>query len=396
MKISGRIPVHLSYCLNVHGGETWAENLDAIRSKTLAVRDRVSPGEPFGLGLRLSREAAKALWGREALERALEFFRAEKLYAFTINGFPYGRFHGPGVKENVYLPDWRDPDRRDYTLQLADILEALLPEGGEGSISTVPCGFKGHPATDADIEGMTRNLVECVRRLAQIRQQSGKTIHLGLEPEPGCILETTVEAVEFFEASVFTDGVSHLAGLTGDSRQAAEEHLRRHLGICFDTCHVAVAFEDPLEALRMYGEAGIRISKAQISAALAVTPGPEAAKALLPFDEPVYLHQVKIRDHAGSVTSWDDLPPAFPSLEQAGQEREARIHFHIPLFFDGTGELRSTARILSRPLLEALAGATNHWEIETYTFDVLPRDLRPATVEESVAREFAWLLKTVG
>jgi len=47
--------------------------------------------------------------------------------------------------------------------------------------------------------------------------------------------------------------------------------MRCHLGVCLDTCHSALQFEDPLESLRAYRDEGIRISKIQLSAALGCT-----------------------------------------------------------------------------------------------------------------------------
>src|SRR5207302_8360778 len=192
-------PIHLTYCLNVHRGETWTENFAAIREHACAIRDRVSRGKPFGLGLRLSEAAARELAQIKAREAFKEFLAAENLYVFTINGFPFGRFHGARVKENVYAPDWRSPERLAYTRLLADILADLLPAGLEGSISTVPGSFKPGIKNETDVREMVCALAECASHFAKIESETGKLLHLGLEPEPACFLETTNETVAFFD-----------------------------------------------------------------------------------------------------------------------------------------------------------------------------------------------------
>lgn len=371
---------HLSYCLNVHPGEGWSENLEAISSYTLGIRELVAPGKPFGLGLRIAQQAAAELAGSAALrEQAAAFFAERKLYPFTINGFPYGRFHRGRVKEQVYAPDWRSQERRDYTQQLALLLAGWLPEGGEGSISTVPCSFKPWIISQSDVELMARCLVETAQFLDRLYAETGRLIHLGLEPEPCCFLETTEETVRFFEESLPSD-----------------ELLRRHIGVCLDTCHVALQFENPAEAVRAYQRAGIRISKVQLSAALAAKPS--AAGALGPFVEPVYFHQVKALTQSGELRSWYDLPDALAQIGGEGEApaeplKELRVHYHVPLFFEGDGLLGSTASTMDAEFFALLREATNHLEIETYTFDVLPAELRAGGVVQSIAGEFRWVLE---
>ena len=383
MIISSDPPIHLIYCLNVHKGETWAENFAAIKEHALAVRDRVAAGKPFGLGLRLSHQAALELQAPGKLEEARDFFAANNLYAFTINGFPYGQFHAGRVKENVYKPDWRATERRDYTIALANILAGLLPEGIDGSISTVPCSFKAWIKTREDVEQMVAHLADCAKALHEIREKTGKEIHLGLEPEPGCYLETTEETVRFFNEFIFK----------AVSPSLPEEILRRHIGVCFDTCHVAIQFENLAESLRRYAAEGIRISKIQVSAALRGHCDHAAYEALGAFCEPVYLHQVKARTESRKILSWNDLPDALRELPSHTDARELRVHFHVPLFVERYWALGSTASTLTPEFFEQVRnGATSHLEIETYTFDVLPEDLRAGGVTHSIASEFEWLL----
>jgi len=400
MIIREQPPLHLTYCLNIHRGETWAENFAAIREKAVAVRDAVAQGRQFGLGLRLSNEAARELQAPDALREAREFFEANGLYAFTINGFPYGQFHAGRVKEHVYQPDWRTAERRDYTIALSHILAGLLPEGVDGSISTVPGSFKAWITTPADMDAMVGHLVDCAKVLHEIRERTGKEIHLGLEPEPSCYLETTEETVRFFNETLFPVRRAPLGKGLGCSAEEAEKILRRHVGVCFDTCHVAIQFENLAESLRRYEAAGVRISKIQVSAALRGPCNTASLEALTPFAEPVYFHQVKGRDREGAISSWDDLPEALGDLSEVLRNRptraaieELRVHFHVPLFVEEYGALSSTGSALTPEFFAQLRkGQTSHLEIETYTFDVLPEGMRTGDVSESIAAEYGWLL----
>jgi len=367
----------LTYCLNIHPGETWAENFATLRTTVLAVRDLVSPKERFGLGLRLSAAAAQEL----DIAELRAFLESENLFVFTINGFPYGRFHGGAVKENVYAPDWRSPLRRDYTNRLADVLAGLLDEGETGSISTVPCSWK---AWNPEIAPMLEHLTDCVAYCAT----SAKRILLALEPEPGCLLETTGETIAFFNDHLFTQGAAMLAGKLGVPETDARGLIRHHLGVCLDTCHAALQFEDPAECLRLYEAAGIRVPKIQISSALRTDIA--SIEALRPFAEGVYLHQVKAKTGAGEILGWTDLPQALAELP-ATAAREVRVHFHVPLHFAGSGPLQSTGALLTPRFLAAISrDPAAHLEIETYTWDVLPPALRASSVEESIAAEFRW------
>ena len=387
-------PLHLTYCLNIHPGESWAENFAAIREKVTAVKARVAPDEWFGLGLRIAHQAAEELTASADLRaEALALFHEHQLYPFSINGFPYGRFHAGPVKENVYAPDWRTPERLHYTIQLADLLAGWLPEGIDGSISTVPGSFKPWITTEADTEKMVDHLAAVVAHLVALRDDTGREIHLGLEPEPDCFLETTDETVAFFEDTLFTAGAAEVARLLKCYRSDAEAMVRRHLGVCFDTCHVALQFEDPAASLRAYRDAGIRISKVQLSAALQAPATAETCAALAPFAEPVYLHQVKGRAASGAQFAWFDLPTALEEIPGFTDLDEVRVHFHIPLFFTGNGPIGSTAGTLTPEFFEELrGGACPHLEIETYTFDVLPPEVHPGEIVESIAHEYAWVL----
>ena len=270
MKLAGQHgDAHLTYCTNIHPGESWDEVRANVERHVVAVKARVSPDAPFGVGLRLSAQAAESLAAPRELASFAAFLEASGLYVFTINGFPFGAFHGARVKENVYLPDWRDPARARYSLRLAEILAALLPPGLAGSVSTVPGAFRSAATGPDDAAHIARAMIAHAAALVELRRSTGKEIALALEPEPMCFLETTAEAVRFFEEHLFANGArAQLAGLTGQSASQAEASLRLHLGVCFDACHAAVEFEDARASLDALASAGIAIPKIQITTAL--------------------------------------------------------------------------------------------------------------------------------
>jgi sugar phosphate isomerase/epimerase len=394
---------HLTYCTNIHAGEAWAEVRANLERYVLAVKQRVAPGRPFGVGLRLSNEAAETLALPDALAEFREFLDANGLYVFTINGFPYGVFHGRRVKEDVYLPDWLDDARLSYTDRLAGLLAELLPSepGLEGSVSTAPGAFKARVTGAGDVAGMAERLIRHAATLHGIRERTGKLVSLALEPEPACYMETIAETVRFFQEHLFAAGaVGTFSGLTGLGRGESEAALRRHLGVCFDACHMAVEFEDAAAGLAALRAAGIRVGKIQISAGLRVPldPGDRAlVEALRPFAEGVYLHQVVERRN-GALTRFVDLPDALATLGASGPDpREWRIHFHVPLFREDLGRFTSTQHYL-REVLELIRRDAHspHLEVETYTWDVLPEEYRREDIVTAVARELEWVLARLG
>ncbi|WP_246274199.1 metabolite traffic protein EboE [Hyphomicrobium sulfonivorans] len=390
---------HLTYCTNIHAGETWEEIFAALRRNLPAVKQQVSPDAPMGVGLRLSAAAVDDLADPERVRELKAFLDAEGFYVFTVNAFPYGTFHATRVKEQVYEPDWRTQERLRFTDAAAYILSVLLPEGMAGSISTVPGGFKPAIATEPDIAAIVDNLVACAAQLYALSEASGKHISLALEPEPHCFLETTDEAIAFFNGRVFApDAVKAFARAANiDDPAVAEQRLRQHLGVCFDVCHAAVEFEDPVASMARLSEAGIAVPKIQLSAALRVpAPDAEAARLLLAFDDGVYLHQT-VAQRDGELTRYLDLPEAIAALDGGAQATEWRVHCHVPLFWQAPGVLQST----HAPLIDLLAACRQsalapHLEVETYTWDVLPADLRASDISNDIARELQWVRSQLG
>ena len=389
--------VHLTYCSNIHPGESWAEVRANIERYFPAVRERVAPGEMFGIGLRLSARAARELGSGDALADFREFMGRNKLYVFTINGFPYGTFHGTRVKEEVYLPDWRDEERLRYTDELAELLLRLLPDGVEGSISTVPGAFKPAMRNGADVEKIAGNMLRHVAKLVEIKRRSGRHIALAIEPEPHCYLETIAESVRFFHEHLFSAGaVRRLGELTGLDRQAAAAALREHIGLCLDLCHAAVEFEDPAACIRDLDGAGIRVTKLQISAGLRLpelTVG--AVAALKQFDDPVYLHQV-VEQGPDGIRRYADLPEALATATGKADGREWRVHCHVPIFMDNLGAFSSTRSFISEVLgIHRVHPVSTHLEVETYTWNALPEHLRAGGMEQAIARELNWVKETL-
>lgn len=396
MRLQLHRPIHLTYCSNVHPAVTWNETFENLKRYALSVRDQVAGGKPFGLGLWFPHQALAEAGRPEVLSELKAFLRDQNCYVFTLNGFPFGRFHGERVKEKVYLPDWTDRERLDYTCGLADLLAALLPEGAEGSISTLPCSTKAWITGEKQIEAMTRNLAECAWYFENVSRGTGHDIHLGLEPEPLCYLEAVDELVTFFDRRLRVAGVEHLTATRGVNPREARAIIDRRLGMCYDTCHMAIEFERAADDLRKLRAAGIRISKVQLSSALRLKPGEASLAQLERFRDGIYLHQVVARGNGGALQRWKDIEPALADREAFLADEELRVHCHVPLDWQGTPEIGSTADHIS-DFLAALQpeDEVDHFEIETYTWDVLPPEMRSGDLANDIAREYRWVLDQV-
>lgn len=393
--IINKTPVqHLTYCLNVHPGEDWDTNFDAIKKHALEIRRRVAYGKPFGLGMRLSWFAANELIKPERLTEFKKNLKKHDLYVFTINGFPYGQFHGTAVKQSVYDPDWQTDERVVYTNLLADILAELLPDGVMGSISTVPGGYGGNLKAEtlkteklksetlyssANLDTIAENVARCAEYFAELENKTGRRVVLAMEPEPDCLFDSTDSTIAFFG-----DMLSK-----SDSMQQLGFDWSRYIGVCLDTCHMSVVFDDPTESLQRLLDSGITVAKVQISSALRAATGSATAEHLAEFAENVYLHQVRLRRADGSIVSYPDLTEeALKSIAEE-QDGEVRVHMHVPLYFEESGTLRSTSKDLTKQFFKKVATAgISHLEIETYTFNVLPAELSNIPIEDSIEREF--------
>ena len=380
----------LTYCLNVHPAETWTEVRAALTGPTAKIKAAVCPDAPFAVGLRFSAETVGDLADPSARTELKEILADHNFRAVTVNGFPYGPFHGTRVKEDVYQPDWRTPERLSYTTALADLMAAIAPAGEPVSLSTVPGTFK--PLGIGAEAEMAENLVRAAAHCARLVDRTGATVALAIEPEPYCFLETIAEAVDYFEQYLFgPSAVEQMAALAGLTREKAESALRTHLGLCYDVCHAAVEFEDAAGSLSSLKAAGIAVHKLQLSAALRVV-GVDAItrEALAAFDEPTYLHQV-VATNGRSVTRYADLPHAFAN-GAASDGEEWRVHFHVPIFVRELPAFGTTQDFLAEILaLHRQDPISDHMEVETYTWDVLPEGLREGGLVKAVSRELDWV-----
>ena len=374
---------HLAYCTNIHPAETWEETRHVLQTHVLAVRDLLraqgvlAADAPFAIGLRLSAVAARELLEGGRLAEFRAWLTETNTYVFTINGFPYGNFHGTRVKEQVFQPDWSERTRLDYTKDLFRILAAIARPGSAASVSSLPGSHKSFAADESLIR---QNLLELAAWLDDLSATTGHDFHLGLEPEPLGHFENTVETVAFFH---------RLQAVAADATA-----IQRRIGVNYDACHFALEYDAARTSLDTLTAANIRISKIHLSSALAFDPrDPAALAAIRAFDEPVYFHQVLLRNRAGGITRFRDLPDFLTSGEDAAGFTEARVHFHIPLDAEPAPPLRST-RDHAREVLawhRDHPAACQHYEIETYTWAALPAALqRP--VEEQIAGEYHWVL----
>jgi hypothetical protein len=384
---------HLTYCTNVHPGETWSELRDEVLPSVLGVKAHVagSAKRPFGVGLRVSAAAAAALREPAARAELAQLLARHGLYVFTLNAFPYGAFHAAPVKEAVYEPDWRAPERLAYTNAAAELLAAVLPEAlAYGSISSVPLGFRANFRQPADWQAAADNLIAHVAFLHGLRRETGRRIVLALEPEPCCALETIDDCLEVFARDLYgARACARLAALAGCDAAAAGAMLRDHLGICLDACHAAVEFEDAAELLARLRSADIPIFKLQLSAGLCAPElSAERLDAFAAFAEDVYLHQV-VERRAGALRRFLDLPEA---LAQARPDaaREWRVHFHVPIFRRELGCFESTQPFLVELLRQLRPEECAHLEVETYTWGVLPPALRATDLARDIANELGW------
>ena len=384
----------LTYCLNIHPTQDWQQARAALTGPVAAVRRAVCPDAPFAVGLRFSAEATRTLAEPEARAELKAILADNDYLPVTVNGFPYGPFHGTRVKEEVYQPDWTRPERAEYTLALAELMADINPPDSFVSLSTVPGTFK--PLGSGNEQVMADRLLGVVAALHTLRDRTGRTVALAIEPEPFCFLETVAGAVAFFRRYLFSEtAVEALAALADISRGDAAAALPRHLGLCYDVCHAAVDFEDPIGSIDALRAAGVPVHKLQLSAALRIPYVDAAARArLAAFDEPVYLHQVVSRPPLGDgpLRREPDLLPALSRTDSEGEEW--RVHFHVPLFVDTIPPFRTTQDFLAEILaLHRARPIAPHLEVETYTWAVLPPDLRGDSIEADIARELGWVLE---
>lgn len=389
---AGEYPMSMSrqigYCTNVHANANLQRTRENLVDHAVAVKQLYSPDAPMGIGLWLSAQAATELLAIDGVPEFGEWLRNEGLVPFTFNGFPYGDFHQTVVKHRVYQPTWADADRMKYTLDLVRIMDGLLPPGQEGSISTLPIAWPEPAITDQQWSVVAANLIQLSESLAQLESETGRLIHVCLEPEPGCLLQRSSDIIDLFE--------NRLLG----NPSASEDKVRRYLRVCHDVCHAFVMFEPQAEVWNAFRSAGIGVGKVQVSSAVCIrfdeissNEREQALAQLASFAEDRYLHQTMVRETPDMAPRFfEDLPLALKSLDgKVPEQGEWRVHFHVPIYLDSFGYLRAS----KEAVLECLDAAKSspdvtHFEVETYAWGVLPEDLRTPKLADGIAAEMKW------
>ncbi|MFN3151201.1 metabolite traffic protein EboE [Bremerella sp.] len=374
------------YCTNVHAGANLEQTQQNLNTHASRVQQILGREQPLGVGLWLSNSTAQSLVEPGKLDEFAQLLHDNQWIPYTFNGFPFGDFHKSIVKHDVYLPTWWQPERLTYTKNLVTILDRLLSPGEEGSISTMPIAWGTPAPTDEQWKLTVGNMLNLVQHLYELEQSTGRLIYVCIEPEPGCLLDTTEDVINFFQQRLFPAGNAEL--------------IRRYLRVCHDVCHAAVMFEDQLSVLEKYAQAGILIGKVQISSAIEIRFAElteDERHAVLAevseFAEDRYLHQTTSRAADGTLQYFDDLPFALQEASQKVPEDETwRIHFHMPIYLDQFGLLRTTQSHIHDFLSEIRNyPEIRHFEVETYAWGVLPKELQHNELAEGIAQEIHWL-----
>jgi len=391
---------HLTYCSNIHAGESWPDHFEKLKENIPAIKKSIAPEKAFGIGLRLSNVASLELEKESSLNEFKDWLQQNDCYVFTMNGFPYGGFHHTRVKDQVHAPDWTTTDRVSYTKRLADILSKLLPEGLDGGISTSPLSYRfWHKAADVEqvLQTSTFHILEIVEHLIGIRNSTGKHIHIDIEPEPDGLLGESKEFFNWYTQYLLPIGAVYFKEKLGLKSDESTDVIKDYIQICYDICHFAVCFEEHAAAINQLKSLGIKTGKIQISAALkaALPDELQERKAVInafrKFNEPVYLHQVVALKKDGELIRYPDMPEALEESERT-DVTAWRSHYHVPLFIDSYGLLESTQQDIVEVLkIHQESPFTNHLEIETYTWEVLPEEMR-LPIAASIIREMQWVL----
>jgi hypothetical protein len=385
---------HLTYSTLVHPGDNWEQMWASLNTYVPKVKARVAGNKPFGVSLRLSADSAHTLVNsKDEREKLKRFLGDNDMYLYTVNAFPYGAFKGTVVKEQVYEPDWRSEERTRYTMNVADVLADVCPKEISPSIQSAPLGFKPRVTGDAIVASYTDHVMRVVAHLVGLEQRTGRTVTLALEPEPYCFLETTDEAVAYFTDHLYSGAAAEtVARLAHIPISEAHGALRRHLGVVFDICHQAIEYENISENLQKLVDAGIPIFKLQEAAALHM---PDVTQSIVDtlkrYAQTIYLTQT-VEKKDGKLTRFLNLEDAFVAWEKNPGPREWRTHFHVPVFLDDLGPFRTTRFAIEDALaFHKKKPLSRQLEIETYTWDVLPDNLKTGDIVDYVCRELDWV-----
>jgi len=388
---------HLTYCTNIHPGKNWEINFENLKRYVPIIKEKISPDKKFGLGLRLSNQASIELKLNNNLSDFKNWLNNEDIYIFTMNGFPYGNFHGEKVKDLVHAPDWTKKERLVYTKRLFKQLTILIPDEISGGISTSPISykhwFKNIKNKKMAISEGAINMSKIAIQLYKIEQETGKYMHLDIEPEPDGLLENSDEVINYFNNYLLPIGITVMRKELGLTESEANSYIKRYLTVCYDICHFSLAYENPIDTFEKFKKNEIKIGKIQVSSALKIlfknSSDQSIWKSLKEFDEPIYLHQVtELKNNI--VKTYSDLPDLFVNKKSF---KELRAHFHVPIFLEKFNHLYSTQDQIINVInyLKINPKICDHLEVETYTWEVLPSNLK-TELSSSIVREIKWLI----
>jgi hypothetical protein len=391
---------HLTYSTLVHPGDTWAEMKNSLQTYLPGVKAKFSPEKPMGVSLRLSGSTVETLLAEPSERTWLkEFLIRENLYVFTVNAFPHGPFKNQIVKAEVYEPDWTTETRTKYTMNIADILAEVTGKDVEPTIQTAPLAYRPKVTSPEYEDSFNQNIYRVIAHLMNLEIRTGRRVKLAVEPEPYCFLETIPETIDWFNAKIYTlDAAKAISKLSGQPLSECFGATRRYLGIVLDICHQSVEFENIADDIHALNDACIPIFKLQEAAALQVgVVTPEIVEELKKYTGTIYLSQTtQLKD--GVLKRFLNLEDAIQEYEQdPSGTREWRTHFHVPVFLKDLGPFQTTRGGIDAALKEhAKNPLSNHLEIETYTWDVLPEHLKTGDISEYVIRELEYVRDELG
>ena len=386
---------HLTYSTLVHPGDTWEDIWASLRKYVPQVKKNVCPNDKFGVSLRISGSTSETLINSPEKRADLrKFLDDNDMYLYTVNAFPHGPFKNQIVKEQVYEPDWSSETRLKYTMNVATILADVAPDFVNPSIQTPPLGFKPNVTSELVIEAYAENIRRLATHVNNIYRYKGRTVTLAIEPEPACFLETTPETIDFFNNYLRTEkSYTNLAGKTGATLEGAHEILARHVGVVYDICHQAVEYEDITKSLQALKDNKVSVWKLQEAAAMMVPKvDQKMVDAIRKYAKTIYLTQTHQRDEDGTITRYLNLEDAIAAWEKNPRPCEWRIHFHVPVFLEDLGPFKSTRFAIEEALaFQKMHRLSDQLEIETYTWDVLPDELKTGDIVDYVTKELEWV-----
>jgi len=379
--------------------------------------------EKLALGLWFPERVIKEIGSQASLLTA--FLNEKNLECSSLNIFPQESFHKEGIKKRVYQPNWLEERRQLYTTQSALLLSHFLEEGKTGTMSTLPLGWHSDfnlpladsffdkrgkskfsqeynqnesiftsPSSSIDqqifywtdlyrsselIQRAQKRLLDTLHELKNLENNTGRYIQLCLEPEPGCVLETSIQVVAFWNAL-----------RAPQNQDLALGQLERYLGLCLDFCHLAVSGEKTSDSIRMLHAHQISLAKFQISLALnweAPFKNKEASDFVHGFADTVYLHQCREKGWPKAL-GWDDLPEVLEETQGWQEKKVLSTHYHLPLYcspFLPQGVTTTLSDLEQALPLAFSLFPHSYFEVETYTWNVLPSHLRPKDFSGLVA-----------